>query len=325
MGNQGSKVTKVKTQIATAFGNPVALSSNNIESNEKETQKYILYGYVQTFADDNKLMIPDDILKLCLLFYQTNFEWTMDLEDNEENAIFNSTFEIESRASGIIATVAAKFITQPKLNFCILTIKALDFKKTESGDTLSKGEDKKSLYCHVNCRELDYEWKHTTNTNWHQTPAVCSISKKPSGVITFDCYFKMLTKPVDMHSNAKYLWELDNSIINDIQNDKYRRFYSPNFNDGGLSLSICNEKRSDKGINRYLTVSLHVFNALGQDNQHHSKTIGGDIDIFDKDGNKYSHKFKDESIGINSNYQLIELTMEKTNYVKCVQITFTVS
>lgn len=325
MGNKTSKGPHQTKKIRLPFSSAVDLTSTNLESTEKTRQKCILYGYIQRFCDEIGLMIPDDILRLCLRFYQTNFEWTIDLGDNINPSEYNSTFEIQAQDTDIIATVAAKFASNPSLKFCILTIKALNF-KGNSSDSMNK----RSLYCHVNCKELDYEWKHTTSQNWGQVPAVCSISKIPKGIITFDCYFKMLTKAVNMHSYAKYKWNLDEMIINDILNDKYRRFYSPNFNDGALCLSVCNERRTQElnKLNRHLTICIHLLNSLSLDSvnglalNHNSKGIGGNVNVYDKNGRKYEYEFQNRSIFINSNYQILELTMDKDNYIKCVHVVF---
>ena len=71
--------------------------------------KKIVNQYIERHIKKYDLIIPMDIIRLCLLFYQMNFEWTIDLENEPSKSIYKQSFEISRIGTDIIAKVEAQF------------------------------------------------------------------------------------------------------------------------------------------------------------------------------------------------------------------------
>eukprot|EP01084_Bolivina_argentea_P320647 556384_1 len=311
--------------------------TKHIEYDVNEQPKLLLYGYIEQSSKRYGLLIPDDIIRLCLLFYQTNFEWTIDTEENRNKSLYNSVFEIESNDKNIIARIGAKLDINAATEMCILSIQAWNFRSIIPPN--SNLSNRHSVYCHVHCKELDYEWKFTTPINWC-LPAICSFPTMPKGSVTMDCYFKMLTKVANMPIQGNYLWNLDPFILDQIYNGKHRRFYSAQFHNDCLCLSILNEKFYDQKY-RKLSICIHLSNSLNVNKTidedenanyiepkliHECKNIEGKVDVETnyKKKKKYGVTFV-QSLTLNCCDELIGLTMEKENTLKSIEITFKLS
>eukprot|EP01084_Bolivina_argentea_P230808 389383_1 len=309
-------------KILSSLQKPTVLTSDDHEASDRLRQEIIVYGYIQTSTNKYDIIIPIDIIKLCLLFYQTHFEWTINLSKNKTKSIYNALFEISRLGTDIIATMNVQF--EIKKYNSMLIIKVKDIKSDKYRDTISTCR----IYCHVKCNELNYEWKHTT-TNINRTPTICAFSKVPNGIIEFDCYSEILSKPImkvykkyKLYSFAKYKWDFNEMVINDMLNNIHRRFYSPNFNDGCFCLSMYNNKMHPKDTCRVLKIQLLLLN-----DECIKKTccIEGIISIFDVD--KQCYEFQLPSGGSipfmhDNATATAQVRIDRNVVVKCIEVTF---
>ena len=191
------------------------------------------------------------------------------------------------------------------------------------------------IYCHIVCDAVNYEWKYTQehfNGHYKRVPLICAFSKVPKGIVVFDCYFKILSKPIikppkfKSHPHASYRWELTEKIIEDMLNNVGRRFYSPNFMEGCYCLSMYNNKMHPNDACRRLKIQLVLLNEECVSLDWMSKTFGleGHFKVLgdEKDNQCYQRAF-DKTTFMNDNTTIdTDMHIDRDFVVKFVEVSF---